>query len=184
LKPKTELIKKPEIVSQVEEDIKQDSLPATEPEKMTLPGPVENPDLKEGTSPQTGGIPGKDKDGESGGSSNPNGGSEFGTDKIFEHFTLTEDAQFEGQLDNYLKKNKRYPGKAIEANVEGKVFVSFVVDEKGKVGRAKIEKGIGYGCDEEAIRVINSLPNWKPGKYKERAVKVRLRVPFVFKLRK
>jgi len=91
---------------------------------------------------------------------------------------------FQGDLQNFISKATRYPGKAIDEGVEGQVFVCFIVDEKGKVTKPEVLKGIGYGCDEEAIRVIKTLPAFSPGKMNGHPVKVRMRMPFSFKLKK
>lgn len=90
--------------------------------------------------------------------------------------------EFQGDLEQFIARNTRYPGKALQSGIEGQVFVAFVVDEKGKVTRPVVLKGIGYGCDEEALRVIQSLPDWKPGKNNGNPVKVRLRIPLRFRL--
>jgi protein TonB len=87
-----------------------------------------------------------------------------------------------GDLQSYFSKNIRYPQKAINADIEGKVFVTFVVTSSGDVDDVKLLKGIGYGCDEEAIRVVKAMPKWTPGKNGGREVKVRLNIPIVFRL--
>lgn len=87
-----------------------------------------------------------------------------------------------GDLQAYFGKNIRYPQKAINAEIEGKVFVTFVVTSDGSVDDVKLLKGIGYGCDEEALRVVKAMPQWTPGKNGGRAVKVRMNIPIIFKL--
>ena len=87
-------------------------------------------------------------------------------------------------LVDFISSNLNYPAYAMEAGKEGTVYVSFVVDELGFVSGAKIYKGIGFGCDEEAIRVVNKMPKWeKPGKNGGHAVRVRFNLPISFKLR-
>jgi protein TonB len=66
--------------------------------------------------------------------------------------------------------------------IEGKVYVQFVVDKDGTLTDIKALKGIGAGCDEEAVRVIGGSPKWKPGKQRGRPVKVRMVLPIIFKL--
>ncbi len=83
---------------------------------------------------------------------------------------------------DYLGENIRYPEEARRIGISGRVFVEFVVDKDGSLTDAKVVKGIGGGCDEEAIRVINRAPKWKPGKQRGRPVKVRMTVPVFFKL--
>ena len=80
----------------------------------------------------------------------------------------------------FIAKNLKYPRRALKANVEGKVVVRFVVAEDGDVSDVEVLKGIGYDCDEEAIRVLNTSPNWIPGKQRGRNVKVRVMVPLTF----
>jgi protein TonB len=87
-----------------------------------------------------------------------------------------------GDLQSYFAKNIKYPQKAINADIEGKVFVTFVVTSSGDIDDVKLLKGIGYGCDEEAIRVVKAMPKWTPGKNGGREVKVRMNIPIVFKL--
>lgn len=101
-----------------------------------------------------------------------------------EEFTFVEqDPQPPGgDLQSYFAKNIKYPQKAINAEHEGKVFVTFVVTSSGQVDDVKLLKGIGYGCDEEALRVVKAMPAWSPGKNGGRAVKVRMNIPIVFKL--
>src|ERR1700741_4457725 len=63
-------------------------------------------------------------------------------------------------LNYYIEKNLVYPPLAKENNVQGKVFVNFVVDKKGVLKHIKVEKGLGSGCDEEAIRLVKKMPKW------------------------
>lgn len=86
------------------------------------------------------------------------------------------------KMSEFLSKNLRYPAPAQRANVSGKVFLSFVVDRTGRISDVELIKGIGFGCDEEAIRVVNLMPNWSPGKQSGRAVKSRFNLPIVFRL--
>jgi protein TonB len=67
--------------------------------------------------------------------------------------------------------------------IEGKVFVQFVVDKEGKLSKVKVIKGIGAGCEDEAVRVIQYSPKWQPGKQRGRVVKVRIVVPLTFMFR-
>lgn len=90
--------------------------------------------------------------------------------------------EFNGNLNDYLQTQLRYPQQARDAGIEGKVTIQFVVNEDGTVSNAKILKGIGAGCDEEAIRVINSMPKWKPGKQNGKSIKVYYTLPIRFLL--
>ncbi|MES2565439.1 MAG: energy transducer TonB [Bacteroidota bacterium] len=95
--------------------------------------------------------------------------------------------EFEGGvagLMRYISQNIVYPPIAREIGNEGTVYVSFVVSETGNVESAKVMKGIGYGCDEEVIRVIGKMPRWKKaGKNAGHPVKVRFNIPVSFKLK-
>lgn len=82
----------------------------------------------------------------------------------------------------YLGEKIRYPDEARRIGISGRVFVEFVVAKDGSLTDAKVVKGIGGGCDEEALRVIRKAPKWKPGKQRGRPVKVRMTVPVFFKL--
>ena len=85
-------------------------------------------------------------------------------------------------LQRYLAQNLRYPAPASRANVSGRVFVGFVVNANGSIAGVQLLRGIGFGCDEEAKRVIEQMPRWKPGKQAGRAVRVRFTLPIVFAL--
>jgi protein TonB len=82
----------------------------------------------------------------------------------------------------YVQKNLKYPAQARRMGIEGKVFVQFVVDKDGSITEVQSVKGIGAGCDEEAVRVLKGAPKWKPGKQRGRSVKVRMILPITFKL--
>lgn len=86
-------------------------------------------------------------------------------------------------LFGYLDKRMRYPSEAQRAGVEGTVVVTFVVAPDGAITKAQVVKGLGYGTEEEALRVINSMPYWKPGKQNGRPVPVRYTLPIRFSLR-
>jgi len=82
----------------------------------------------------------------------------------------------------YMERNLRYPSQAQEEGVKGKVFVSFVVEIDGSITDVKVLRGIGFGCDEEAMKVIKKSPLWKPGRNKGKAVRVRYNMPINFNL--
>lgn len=83
---------------------------------------------------------------------------------------------------NYISHNLQYPNKAKRMGVEGRVFVEFVVEKNGSLTDVKAVKGIGGGCDMEAVRVLSNAPNWKPGKQRGVPVRVRMVMPIMFKL--
>jgi protein TonB len=87
-------------------------------------------------------------------------------------------------LSSYVSDHVQYSQSAIDANTEGTVKVSFVVDEKGKVMDAHVVGGqkVGNGLDEEAVKAVSNMPSWKPGKVKGKNVKTRLELPISFQL--
>ena len=86
------------------------------------------------------------------------------------------------KLMEYIQKNIKYPMMARESDIQGRVFVSFVVEPDGSISNVGVIRGIGGGCDEEAVRVVNSMPKWKPGKQRGSAVRCSYTVPIIFKL--
>lgn len=104
-----------------------------------------------------------------------------------EIFTIVEEMpSFPGgdqALLEYMAKNTKYPPLARENGLQGIVVVTFVVDEKGNINNVQVLRGIGGGCDEEAIRVVKSMPAWKPGKQRGMPVRVQYNLPFRFTLR-
>jgi periplasmic protein TonB len=82
----------------------------------------------------------------------------------------------------YMAENIKYPAMARRMRVEGRVFVEFVIGKDGKITDVKAIKGIGAGCDEEAIRIIQNSPPWNPGRQRGKAVKQRMVLPIIFKL--
>jgi len=87
-------------------------------------------------------------------------------------------------LMRFISQNISYPELAKQIGKEGTVYVSFVVNEIGYVEAASVVRGIGFGCDEEVIRVMNKIPRWKKaGKNNGHPVKVRYNIPVCFKLK-
>jgi protein TonB len=82
----------------------------------------------------------------------------------------------------HLLKNLKYPNAARRMEIEGRVFVSFVVSSSGKITQVKVLKGIGFGCDEEAVKVVSSLPEWCPAQRAGQAVSVRMVLPIIFRI--
>ncbi|MFN0048440.1 MAG: energy transducer TonB, partial [Cytophagales bacterium] len=85
-------------------------------------------------------------------------------------------------MQKFIASNIKYPRVASQQGLEGRVIVTFVINGQGEVTNAEVVKGIGGGCDEEAIRVIKMLPKWKPGKQNGRPVSVKFTVPIKFAL--
>ena len=93
--------------------------------------------------------------------------------------------EFPGGMEammKYLSENIKYPEQAKEKNTQGRVLVSFVVEKDGSISNVKVARGIGNGCDEEAVRVISAMPKWKPGKHNGKKVRVSFAIPISFKL--
>jgi len=85
-------------------------------------------------------------------------------------------------LMKYIQKNVKYPAIAKEYNITGKVYVSFIVDKSGVVTNVKIVRGVDKNLDAEALRVVKSLPKYKPGKQRGKAVRVMFTIPINFTL--
>ncbi|MBA2613780.1 MAG: energy transducer TonB [Bacteroidetes bacterium] len=109
-----------------------------------------------------------------------------GGKEIEETYRVDTQPEFEGGLNalyKFVSKNVRYPGLASEYGKQGSVYVKFVVDEKGKVGNLTLLNNVGYGMDEEALRVVGMIPNFKtPATVKGHPVKVYYQIPIKFKL--
>ena len=104
-------------------------------------------------------------------------------DKIFLH--VEQNPEFAGGMNallKFLQKNLRYPSPAVNANVMGKVYMQFVVGQDGNISKVDVVKGIGFGCDEEAERVVKLMPKWSPGRQSGRAVAVKFTLPISFQL--
>lgn len=103
--------------------------------------------------------------------------------KVF--LVVEQPPEFEGgneAMHKFVAKNTKYPASARRMNTEGTVFVGFVIDADGKVSEAAIIKGISADCDKEALRVIQMMPRWRPGKQSGRPVRVKFVYPIKFKL--
>ena len=82
----------------------------------------------------------------------------------------------------YLSQNINYPTEAKDAKLEGRVYVTFVIEKDGQVSNAKILRDIGGGCGEEVLRVIRTMPKWKPGTQDGKPVRVQFNLPVAFEL--
>lgn len=89
----------------------------------------------------------------------------------------------ENEMLKFIGKNIKYPSTARENNISGIVNISFIVDPKGDIKNIQLLRGIGGGCEEEAIRVIKTMPTWKPGKQNGQAVNVQFQLPISFTLK-
>ena len=101
-------------------------------------------------------------------------------------FTVVEQPpEFPGgmrKVGEYFQKNLHYPEAARNAKLEGRVFVTFIVTDKGDIRDVHTLKRLGLGTDEEAVRLIQSMPNWIPGKQNGQPVNVRYNLPVNFSL--
>lgn len=105
------------------------------------------------------------------------------TEQIFQ--VVEENPEFPGGLEalrHFFQKNIQYPASAKEAGAHGKVFLNFVVEKDGSLTDIKLLKGLGFGCDEEALRVMQLMPKWNPGKQSGEAVRVKYNLPIQFSL--
>lgn len=102
-------------------------------------------------------------------------------------FTLPEeDPSFPGGMDSlyaWLERNIRYPKEAKDNNINGKVFVTFVVEPDGRITNIKLLRDIGGGCGAEAIRLVKAMPRWNPGKEKGNPARVQFNLPINFTLK-
>ncbi|MBB5440125.1 TonB family protein [Pedobacter sp. AK017] len=114
------------------------------------------------------------------------GGSETeNEDKVYDFVSIDKQPGFEGGMQNfyaYLKKAIRYPAEAQKNNIQGKVFLSFIVERDGTLSDFKVERKLGSGTDEEAIRVLKESPKWTPGMKNGKAVRVKYNIPISFTL--
>ena len=103
-----------------------------------------------------------------------------------EIFTVVEDMpQFPGgdaALLSYIGKSVKYPVIAQENGIQGRVIVSFVVERDGSVADAVVVRGVDPSLDKEALRVVNSMPKWTPGKQRGKPVRVKYTLPVTFRL--
>jgi len=101
-------------------------------------------------------------------------------------FTVVEENPIfpggEAKLYKFLGESIKYPEEAKELGIQGRVFVNFVIETDGSVSNVRVLRGIGGGCDEEAIRVVRSMPRWTPGKQRGMPVRVSYNLPIKFTL--
>jgi protein TonB len=113
-------------------------------------------------------------------------GPDTGEDVVYETFAVEQQPDFPGGMEalyKYLGKELRYPMIMREMNIQGKIYVQFVVSKSGKVTQVKIARGLHPAGDEEAIRVVEKMPNWIPGKQNGVPVAVNYILPITFTLK-
>lgn len=100
---------------------------------------------------------------------------------------VEEQAEFPGGLDSmyaYIQKNLVYPEKAKAEGIEGRVFVSFIIEKDGSISNILVKRAIGGGCEEAAVEMIKNMPKWKPGKQRGKPVRFQYVLPIKFELPK
>ena len=111
---------------------------------------------------------------------------EVKTPEIKKVYTVVEEQPVfpggQSKMYEFMGENMKYPEAASRANVSGRVFLSFVVSETGEIGDIQVLKGLGFGCDEEAIRVLKAFPRWIPAKQDGKPVSVKYNLPINFQL--
>ncbi|MNS72451.1 Gram-negative bacterial tonB protein [compost metagenome] len=160
------------------------------PDKDALAGPVDNPGLADGTAIA---MDNSLSDGPAGDLLSRKGdpkdtavatGPVVADDKVRD--MADEMPEFPGGMQawkKYLADNLRYPQAARADEIEGIVYVNFVVAKDGSISRVKVARGVGGGCSEEAMRVLENAPRWKAGKQKGTAVNVKMTIPIRFAFR-
>lgn len=106
-------------------------------------------------------------------------------DTVYDGHPAEVDPEFPGGMEalyKYLAENIKYPEQAKAEKMQGRVAVSFVIEKDGSVTNAKVVRGIGGGCNEEALRVVNAMPKWTPGRMSDEPVRVNYVLPITFKL--
>ncbi|MBF1067764.1 MAG: energy transducer TonB, partial [Porphyromonadaceae bacterium] len=104
-------------------------------------------------------------------------------DEPFE--VVEEQPEFIGGQDafrKFLQNNLRYPERAADEGIQGRVMVRFIVERDGSVSAVEVAKGVDPDLDKEAVRVVKALPKWKPGRQQGKAVRTRYMLPIVFTL--
>lgn len=109
------------------------------------------------------------------------------TDNDEEVFLVVEDEpEFPGGMEalyKYLASNIKYPVAAKEQKIQGHVIVNFVIEKDGSVSNIKLLRDIGGGCGEEAIRVVQAMPKWKPARLRGKRVRAQFNLPINFNLK-
>ena len=106
-------------------------------------------------------------------------------DRLGVYMIVEQMPEFPGgdkSLFQFIADNTKYPADAKEKGIKGRVFVNFIVEPDGSVSDIRVLRGIGGGCDEEAVRIVESMPKFKPGMQNGEAVRVSYTVPVFFRL--
>ncbi|MCF0203286.1 MAG: energy transducer TonB, partial [Bacteroidaceae bacterium] len=95
---------------------------------------------------------------------------------------VEQQPKFNGNINQWLAQNLKYPPVAAENGIEGRVIVQFVVGKDGGITNATVVRGVDSSLDKEALRVVNSMPKWVPGKQNGQSVNCKFTLPVVFRL--
>lgn len=107
----------------------------------------------------------------------------FSEEKVFACF-FEPQPEFPGgtfAMFKFIETNLRMPRRAKNAGISGRVFVTFLITETGEIGDVTVLKGLGFGCDEEAVRVVRLMPRWKPAEQNRKSVRVKFNLPIPFR---
>ena len=103
------------------------------------------------------------------------------SEKVFGH--VEQQPEYPGgtkAMYKFINANLHIPAEAKEAGISGRVFTAFYIETTGEITQVTVLKGLGFGCDEEAVRMIESMPKWKPGKVYSKPVRVKYNLPVSF----
>lgn len=160
--------------------VAKDEVPQPHPTPL-IPSEIVDDQVGLATSTSSVGLPATSETINDGGGKDANATTPVATN---EPFTVVEKMpEFMGgqaALLRYLRSHLRYPGAALAAGVGGRVFLSFVVQADGTISDVTVLKGLGYGLDDEAQRVVRQMPHWTPGYQSQHPVPVRFTLPITF----
>lgn len=160
-------------VIKADKDVADDQLPKTQEELQQSKLSISTADVK-GTDEEKGKLIGE---------VDPNKGKIAQEEEVKPFLIVEQMPEFPGgpeDLMRYIKEHTVYPQMARETGISGTVFVQFVVGKDGRISDVRILRGIGGGCDEEAVRVVKSMPSWKAGKQNGVTVPVYFKIPIKF----
>lgn len=176
-------------VSHSTRDIKPNSIMNVTPDSLISKEPDKKDSIQQPIDPVTfvGGNPGSSIGDTTSLPANPGNtlASLFASSEPFPLAAVDQQPQFPGgnnSLASFLQNNIHYNPKARELGISGKVHSSFIINSKGEVEAIKIIRSLGYGLDEEVIRVLAKMPEWKPGYYQGKPVSTILNIPVSFSL--
>lgn len=176
-------------------DIEDDVLPIVVPQQASRPLPkikmmpidiidivedvpeLDEPDIIDVTEEQMGSVNGTSEN-----YTNYTGNGEGEVDEDIPFVRVEFMPAFNGDLSKWLTRNLKYPARAAEVGVQGKVYIEFIVERDGSITDAKVIRSVHPDLDREALRVVNAMPKWKPGMQRDKAVRVKFTIPIAFRL--